>query len=111
MTGTLWTAAAIGLLAVCTAGCSNGANMAADFCNKLQACDQLSLRDATTVPQCTANVLQGRSQLSQPSDGDMFAADQAVAAADQAIEQCLAISDCPGFANCVSTSVNPHLPP
>jgi hypothetical protein len=111
MIGTLWTAAAIGLLAVCMAGCGNGANMAADLCNKLQACDELSLRNVTTVSQCTANVLERRSQLSQPSDGDLFAADQAVSAADQAIEQCLAISDCPSFANCVSTVINQDLPP
>lgn len=111
MIGTLRNAAAIGLLAVCTAGCSNGVNMAADLCNKLQACDELSLRNVTTVSQCTANILERRSQLSQPSNGDMFAADQAVSAADQAIEQCLEISDCPSFANCVSTVINQNLPP
>ena len=103
MIRTLWPVAAIGLLAVCTAGCSNGANMAADLCNKLQTCDELSLRNVTTVSQCTANVLERRSQLSQPSDGDLFAA-------DQAIEQCLAIPDCPSFGNCVSTVINQDLP-
>ncbi|MGB8294580.1 MAG: hypothetical protein WCG85_04070 [Polyangia bacterium] len=84
--------------------------MAADLCNKLQACDELSLRNVSTVPQCTANVLKQLGQMSQPSNGDISAADQAVSAADQAIEQCLAISDCPSFANCVSTVINHDLP-
>jgi hypothetical protein len=51
------------------------------------------------------------SVLSQPSNGDISAAEQATAAAEQAIEQCLTLSDCPSFSNCVSTLINTDLPP
>jgi hypothetical protein len=111
MKRTLWTAAAIGLLAACTTGCGNGKNIVADLCNKLQSCGELSLRNVSTVSQCTANGLQQLSQLSQLSGSDPAAADPAIAAANQAMEKCLTISDCPSFSNCVSTLVNGDLPP
>jgi hypothetical protein len=110
MKRTLWTAAAIGLLATCTTGCGNGKNIVADLCNKLQSCSELSLRNVSTVSQCISNGLRQLSQLSQ-SGSNPAAADQAIAAADQAIEQCLAIPDCPSFSNCVSTLINGDLPP
>ena len=109
MKKTLRTAAAIGLLAACTTGCSNGKNMLADLCNKLQSCGELSLRNVSTVSQCMANGRQQLSVLAHPSDGDISAADQATATAEQAIEQCLTLSDCPSFSNCVSTLVNTTL--
>jgi hypothetical protein len=100
MKRTLWTAVAIGLLAACITGCGNGKNFVADLCNKLQSCGELPLRNVSTVSQCTAN---GMQQLSLLSGSDR-------AAADEAIEQCLAISDCPSFSNCVSTVINGSLP-
>ncbi|MGA7741037.1 MAG: hypothetical protein ABSF35_06350 [Polyangia bacterium] len=112
MRRTFWNAAAIGLLAACTTGCGNGKNFVADLCNKLQSCGELSLRKVSTVSQCTTNCLRQLSQLSSQLGGsDPAAADQALAAADQAIEQCLEIPDCPSFSNCVSTLVNGNLPP
>jgi hypothetical protein len=111
MKRTSWTAAAIGLLAACVTGCGNDKNLLADFCNKLQSCGELSLRNVSTVSQCIAN---GREQMSlflQLNGGDVAAADQATAIAAQAMEQCLTISDCPGFSNCVITQVNADLPP
>jgi hypothetical protein len=110
MTRTLWTAAVVGLLAACTTDCGNGKDMLADLCNKLQSCGELSLRNVSTVSQCMANGRQQLSVLAHPSDGDISAADQATATAEQAIEQCLTLSDCPGFSNCVSTLVNAYLP-
>jgi hypothetical protein len=111
MKRTLWTSVAIGLLAGYTVNCSNGKDMLADLCNKLQSCGELSLRNVSTVSQCMANGRQQLSVLSQPSNGDISAADQATAAAEQAIEQCLTLSDCPSFSNCVSTLINADLPP
>jgi hypothetical protein len=111
MKNTLWTAAAIGLLAACTTDCGNGRNLLADLCNKLQGCGELSLRNVSGVSQCIANGRQQLSQLGQASGGDISAADQATAIAEQDIEECLTISDCPSFSNCVSTLINGDLPP
>jgi hypothetical protein len=111
MKRTSWTAAAIGLLAACATGCSNDKNLLADLCNKLESCGELSLRNVSTVSQCIANSRQQLSQFVQLNGGDVSAADQATAIAAQAMEQCLTISDCPGFSNCVITLVNGDLPP
>jgi hypothetical protein len=111
MKRTWWTAAAIGLLAACVTACGSDKYLLADLCNKLQSCGALSLRNVSTVSQCIANGRQQLSQFVQLNGGDISAADQATAIAAQAIEQCLTISDCPGFSNCVITLVNADLPP
>ena len=65
-------------------------------CNRLQTCGDLSLMDVTTVSQCTANANQQMSQV--PSNE--------LTSVVQMLNQCLAMSDCTTFANCLDALIN-----
>lgn len=96
MRRTLWTVAYTGLLAVCITSCggrgSSGAkNYPADVCNRLQTCGDLSVVGASTLAECTASANQ---QLNQASSSQR-------PAVVQALNQCLALSDCASFVSCI----------
>ena len=97
MKRTLWTMATTGLLAACMTSCGGGKDYATSICDRLQSCKKLSLvSGATTVTECEKTANQ---QLSALSSSDRTTT-------EKALDQCLAIQDCPGFTGCMSTLIN-----
>jgi hypothetical protein len=62
------------------------------ICNRLQTCGDLSMMGASTVSQCTATANQSFSGLTSSQ----------MAAVDQTLSQCLALSDCTTFESCIA---------
>ena len=66
-------------------------DIVASTCSKLQSCNALSQMGVTTVSECTASANQ---QLNQASSSQR-------PAVVQALNQCLALSDCASFVSCI----------
>jgi hypothetical protein len=92
MKKTFWMMAAFGLFATCMTSCGGGKDYGADICNRLQKCNDLSMVDETTVAQCTTDA---NKQLNSLPGNER-------SAVDKRLDQCLAISDCGTFSNCVA---------
>jgi hypothetical protein len=67
---------------------------AASMCSRLQACNDLSLVNATTVAQCTTTVNQSLNRLTSSQ----------IATATQMLNQCLAVSACGSYASCLTAT-------
>jgi glucosylceramidase len=92
MPKTLWTAMAIGLLAVGVASCGSGGgrDIAGDVCKKASTCNSLS---GTTVAQCKDMVNKSLQSMTSAARSD----------AEKAYDACLGIANCADVGPCINS--------